>query len=176
VRDNTWLDPVAEPGYRYPEGRWFGNSAWGRTRLRKEIPHDAALTSYLEPQWRWIEALQNDFAARADWCVRDFRDANHPPVPVVNGPLDRTVRGGETVRLAATASDPDGDKLSYRWWQYGDADSVEATIAISRPDSPDQASFVVPADPGRTIHVILEVTDAGTPALTRYQRIVFTID
>jgi hypothetical protein len=66
VRDNTWLDPVSEPGYRYPEGRWFTGSAWGRTRLKKGIPNDAELISYLEPQWRWIDALQNDFAARAD--------------------------------------------------------------------------------------------------------------
>ena len=49
VRDNTWLDPVSEPGYEYPEGRWFGNSAWGRTRLKKGIPNDAALTAYLKP-------------------------------------------------------------------------------------------------------------------------------
>jgi hypothetical protein len=35
----------------------------------------------------------------------------------------------------------------------------------------------VPADakPGQTIHLILEATDSGTPALTRYQRVVLTI-
>ena len=38
VRDNTWLDPVAEPGYRYPEGRWYTESAWGRTRLEEGDP------------------------------------------------------------------------------------------------------------------------------------------
>ena len=31
-----------EPGYQYPEGRWYTNSAWGRQRLKKEIPNDAA--------------------------------------------------------------------------------------------------------------------------------------
>jgi hypothetical protein len=34
-----------------------------------------------------------------------------------------------------------------------------------------------PADamPGQTIHLILEATDNGTPALTRYQRIVVSV-
>lgn len=175
VRDNTWLDPVLEPGYKYPDSRWYTSSAWGRTRLKKEIPNDAALIAYLEPQWRWINALQNDFAARADWCVKNFKDANHPPAPQVAGALDRTVRAGETVKLAATATDPDGDKLKYKWWQYADADSAEKAVTIAHADSPNRASFVVPNEPGRTVHVILEVTDDGTPPLTRYQRIVFTI-
>jgi hypothetical protein len=37
------------------------------------------------------------------------------------------------------------------------------------------AALEVPADAdGRTIHVILEVTDHGEPALTRYRRLVVT--
>jgi hypothetical protein len=175
VRDNTWLDPVSEPGYEYPDGRWYTQTAWGRVRLRKEISNDKALTAYLEPQWRCINAIQNDFAARADWCVKNFKEANHPPVLKVVGSLDRTVRPGETVKLEATATDPDGDKLGYKWWRYADADSAEAEIPIAHADSPDRATFVVPDEPGRTIHIILEVTDSGTPPLTRYQRIVFTV-
>jgi hypothetical protein len=174
-RDNTWLDPVSEPGYEYPPGRWYSRSAWGRERLRKEIPNDVELTAYLKPQWRWIDVIQNDFAARADWCVKDFKDANHAPVPTVVGPLDRTVRPGERVKLAATATDPDGDKLTYKWWHYADASSAESLVSIVDAASPDRASFVVPNEPGRTVHIILEVTDDGTPPLTCYRRIVFTI-
>ena len=36
VRENTWLDPVAEPAYKYPEGRWFTSSAWGRNACKKK--------------------------------------------------------------------------------------------------------------------------------------------
>jgi hypothetical protein len=175
VRENTWLDPVLEPGYQYPEGRWYTRSAWGRERLKREIQNDRELTAYLEPQWRWIDVIQNDFAARADWCVKDFKNANHPPVPHVAGPLDRTVRPGETVKLAANATDPDGHQLSYRWWHYADADSAQSIVTIANAASPDRASFVVPNEPGRTVHIILEVTDDGTPPLTRYQRLVFSI-
>ncbi|HUT14193.1 MAG TPA: hypothetical protein VMY42_27150 [Thermoguttaceae bacterium] len=34
---------------------------------------------------------------------------------------------------------------------------------------------MAPDEPGKTIHILLEVTDAGSPPLTRYRRIVFTI-
>jgi hypothetical protein len=39
------------------------------------------------------------------------------------------------------------------------------------------ASLAIPADakPGHTIHVICEVTDNGTPPLTRYQRAVMSV-
>ncbi len=175
VRENTWLDPVLEPDYQYPAGRWFTNSAWGRQRLKKEIPNDADLIAYLKPQWRWIGAIQNDFAARADWCVKDFQEANHAPVAKVEGTLTREVKPGETVKLAATATDPDGDGLSFRWWQYFEADSAAATVTIRRSDSADEASFVAPGEPGKQIHIILEVTDDGTPPLVGYQRIICNI-
>ena len=73
--------------------------------------------------------------------------------------------------------DPDGDKLTYRWWQYQEADSYEGAIEIKDAGKQD-ASFKVPgdADKGKTIHIICEVTDDGTPPLTRYQRVVMTIE
>jgi hypothetical protein len=175
VRENTWLDPVTEPGYQYPEGRWYTSSAWGRQRLKKEIPNDAELIAYLKPQWRWIGALQNDFAARADWCVKEFNEANHAPVVKADGKLTRDVNPGETVKLSAAATDPDQDKLTFRWWQYSEADSAVATVTIAGSDSAHEANFVAPDEPGKQVHIILEVTDNGTPSLVSYQRVVCNI-
>ncbi len=177
VRENTWLDPVTEPGYRYPEGRWYTQTAWGRARLRQEIPNDAALTAYLEPQWRWLEALQNDFAARADWCVQPFAGANHPPRVKLAGPRDLTARPGAVLSLDVSASDdPDGQALSFRWWHDRDASTHAGAVELRSADRP-AAAVVVPASaaPGETLHLIAEVTDQGSPRLTRYQRIVVTI-
>ena len=81
--------------------------------------------------WRWVPAAQNDFAARMDWCVKDFEDANHAPVAKVKGGLNRDVKPGETVKLAATATDPDGNKFTVKWWQYADADSAAATVTVA---------------------------------------------
>lgn len=177
VRENTWLDPVPVEGYEYPEGRWYGSSAWGRDSLREGTTTTAEQRrEYFKPMWRWADVLQNDFAARADWCVKPFDEANHPPLVQVNGELNRRAKAGETVRLAGAVSDPDGDEFSVRWWQYAEADSADATVAITASDSLDNASFVAPDEPGKQVHIILEVTDNGTPPLTRYQRVIIDVE
>ena len=176
VRENTWLDPVSDPSYSYPEGRWYTSTAWGRSRLRKDIPNDTELTAYLKPIWRWIGTMQNDFAARADWCVSTFEEANHEPQVILQHPNNLTAKKGATINLNASASkDPDGDELNYKWWQYEEADSYKGKIEIEKTNLA-KTSFIVPGNlnKGETIHVICEVSDNGIPRLTRYQRIVIT--
>ncbi|TWT87191.1 hypothetical protein Mal64_27290 [Pseudobythopirellula maris] len=174
VRANTWLDPVADPSYDYPEGRWYSSNAWGRLRVRKGIKDDPKLMQYLKPIWRWSEALQNDFAARADWCVASVEDANHPPLVVLGHEADLMAQPGATVELSAHGTrDPDGDNLSYRWWQYREAGTHDGGVEIQNAGQ-QNASFAMPADieEAKTIHIVCEVTDDGAPALTRYQRVV----
>jgi len=161
----------------YTLGGWGGRSAYDDPAFPnhvsdKNLKDDGDRNKMY---WRWVPAAQNDFAARLDWCVKEFKDANHPPVANVQGALKRDVKAGETVKLAATATDPDGDKLTYKWWQYADADSATATVTIDSADSLDKASFVAPNEPGKQIHVILEVTDNGTSALVGYQRVICNI-
>jgi hypothetical protein len=129
---------------------------------------------------RWAVHLQNDFRARLDWCVAPPKKANHPPVPHCQGDgsgkiLRADAPVGKPLRLtAAGTSDPDGDRLTYRWYVYPEAGTYQGKATIEESSSP-QATLTVPADAaGRTIHVLLEVTDNGEPALTRYRRIVVT--
>jgi hypothetical protein len=146
--------------------------------VRKNIQNDKELIAYLKPMWRWSEAFQNDWAARADWCVKSYDEANHPPVVKLAHACDLNVRPGESVTLSAKGTtDPDRDELTYRWWQYQEADTYEGTVEIEKASNQD-ASFKVPSDAGKgeTIHIICEVTDTGTPQLTRYQRVVVEIE
>jgi hypothetical protein len=146
--------------------------------MRKNKRNDQALFTYLKPMWRWVDALQNDFAARADWCVKPYEQANHPPVVKLAHARDMKVRSGNRVSLSAKGTtDPDGDELTFRWWQYQEADTYDGTIRI-KDARKKRASFTVPNDAGEgeTIHIICEVTDTGTPQLTRYQRIVIEIE
>ena len=178
VRDNSWLDPVPEAGYRYPEGRWYTSTAWGRVHRRSSDTTDPALLlEYFKPIWRWADAIQNDFAARADWSVKPYAQANHPPRVRLTHALDLKARRGAVVRLnASRSSDPDENALNYKWWQYQEADSYSGNIRIDGATK-RTASFRVPVDAavGQTIHVVAEVTDSGEPPLTRYQRVVVTI-
>jgi hypothetical protein len=127
-------------------------------------------------QARWIDALQNDFAARADWCVKNYKDANHAPVVKLNHATNISAKPGELINLSGSATDPDGNELTYRWWQYVEAGAYSRKIEIQNAEGKD-ASFAVPADAktGNTIHVILEVKDAGSPPMTRYQRVIVTV-
>lgn len=37
-------------------------------------------TKTVESSWKYIDDIQNDFAARADWCItNDYAKANHAP-------------------------------------------------------------------------------------------------
>jgi hypothetical protein len=165
-------------GLRSLEHPGFGG--WGGRFVREE-PGSAVWKGARDggdqgkPIWRFAEAFQNDWAARADWSARNYADANHPPEPLVTGPLDRTARPGERMKLKAEAVDIDADRVTYKWWQYADVDTCETLIDLETDEGGGSASFVVPNEPGRTIHLIFEVTDDGDPPLTRYQRIIITI-
>jgi hypothetical protein len=179
VRENTWLDPVPVADFEYPKGRWYGSNGWGRTSLREgSNVTEEQRREYFKPIWRWSEAFQNDFAARADWCVKSYAEANHPPVVALAHAVDLKAGPGTTIKLSAKGTkDPDGNKLIYKWWQYQEADSYEGSVQIQNA-SQQSASFKVPADAGqgKTIHLICEVTDMGVPQLTRYQRVVVTVE
>jgi len=134
--------------------------------------------------WRWRQACQNDFAARMDWTIKPFDAANHPPVARLAHPDRRTAKPDERVALsAAGTSDPDGNTLSYQWFYYPEPGTL--TVATGRSGSPvtieranqQDATLVVPKKfftPG-TMHIILAVTDNGTPALTRYRRVIVSV-
>jgi len=170
------LRSLEHPAYGGWGGRFVRETGRGMSRNTWRGARDDG--NLHKPLWRWTAAIQNDWAARADWgMTADLKNANHPPTAKVVGLLDRTVKPGEKVTLSAEGSfDPDGDKLSFRWWRYDDVDTSKATIDITSAATQSGASFVAPDERGKTIHFILEVTDDGDPPLTRYQRVIFTIE
>jgi hypothetical protein len=163
----------------HPEwGGWGGRFR----RLRSKHFNDAmdtveGVTDARASVWRWRKAYQNDFAARMDWCVaRERTEANHAPIAALDQPAVN-VQAGDRVRLRAGASrDPDGNRLSWRWYMYREAGTFEGEVQLEGPSS-DTIEFVAPdvAAP-RTLHVVLEVTDDGRPALTAYRRAIITIE
>jgi Cellulose-binding protein Sde0182, C-terminal domain/Cellulose-binding Sde182, nucleoside hydrolase-like domain len=126
---------------------------------------------------RWAAALQNDFLARLDWCVRDKTEANHPPVVTVAGPLERTVRPGNSVAMDATGSrDPDGQALHFEWFHYPEAGNYAGEPLVIRNAKASVATVIAPSTaPREPLHLIVAVTDDGSPPLTRYQRVLLQV-
>lgn len=146
--------------------------------------------------WRWRQAFQNDFAARMSWTVSDFVHANHAPVAVVNGmpgtaPIEINVEAGQPVTLDASgSSDPDtGQSLHFHWFHYAEAglaDGNLASVTLTGADTPhvavraDSACHplwlpLIPCRGDGVAHVILAVTDDGSPQLTSYRRIILHV-
>jgi Cellulose-binding Sde182, nucleoside hydrolase-like domain/Cellulose-binding protein Sde0182, C-terminal domain len=126
--------------------------------------------------WRWRNDFQNDFAARMDWCTKTYKEANHPPVVILNQPDHITVKSGEGFGLDAGAStDPDGDNLSFLWFNYPEAGTYKKLVTTSAENAHGVYIVAPEVQKKETIHFIVKVTDKGTPALSGYKRIIVTV-
>ncbi|QDK80579.1 DUF1593 domain-containing protein [Spirosoma sp. KCTC 42546] len=165
-RTRKWFyEPETRPFWSDAEDEVMGaDSAWH--------------TSNKATIWRWRKAYQNDFAARIDWSVKPYKEANHPPIAKLGHANELRAKSGEKVMLSADGStDPDGNALTYDWIYYREPGSFESNRILEVQDKQKMNAFIVApkVDKPETLHVILAVTDTGTPALTRYQRVIVTV-
>ena len=118
-RMRKWfLEPETRPFWSDAEDEVFGVDGSWHTSNKATI-------------WRWRAAYQNDFAARMDWTIKPYAEANHPPVARLDHPNQLTVKSGERVNLSAEgSSDPDGHGLAYEWFYYGEPGTL---AALDRP-------------------------------------------
>ncbi|MCP5146457.1 MAG: DUF1593 domain-containing protein [Gammaproteobacteria bacterium] len=125
----------------------------------------------------FFKVVQNDFAARLTWAaVAKFEEANHPPQVSLLGPRDIVAAPGATVRLTASASDPDDDAVTMKWWQFEAVDSYPGKVSFA--DTGSSSTLVqVPTDAeaGQTLHIVIEASDDAPLPLTRYQRVIITV-
>ena len=140
----------------------------------------------------------NDFVARMQWAAEGQGNLNpcivltpqvefvHPltlegaSIAMPNDTITITVPPGVgkgdvfTIRMDASKSfDPDGDGLSFLWWQQPEIGTTKVAI-----DQSDQsiATLHIPADAvGQTLHVICEVHDDGPFHLVAYRRVIISI-
>ncbi len=162
---------------------WGGYFEWGigmdketncwtnHTGKAKEIAEKYANYFY--------QAEFNDFAARMDWA--EFGKGNRNPTVIVNGvsgiqSLAVKAKAGEKIKLDATKSiDPDGDKLSVKWWQMAESGTYHKELNIEDENS-ECIYLNIPKDASKhEIHIICEVTDNGKPNLTSYRRIIISV-
>lgn len=144
---------------------------YGKAVVRGRVP----VKGFKATLWRWRADFQNDFAARMDWCLKSYEEANHSPV-ITECPEKLTVKSGSFVEMEAQATDPDGDSVSYLWFNYPEAGTYDRYIPIGSAENIHKVNFRAPrVEKEETLHFILKVTDKGTPALTSYRRIIVTV-
>ena len=145
-----------------------------------------AWTSWQEPlrsisvgykQRFYLDEL-GDFMARMQWA--DEGRGNHNPQVIINRqkglqPVRLKAKAGKTIRLDASKSkDPDGDMLSFYWWQQLEIGTSKAII--TQADQP-QTNIQIPADADKgELHLICEVHDNGPFRLPAYRRIIISIE
>ena len=163
--DHTFMNMPGNGLRSYEAGSYGG---WGG----RENDTSAKKLAYPD----FFPQAQHDFAARLIWSVTaKYSNANHEPLVEIEGPINVLASAGEKIRINGDVSDPDGNAVSIKWWQFL-VGSYPNKVVILNPNSA-QAEVLIPNDAigGQTIHLILEATDNGTPSLTKYQRIIITV-
>lgn len=179
---------VLPNGLNEPEhpdfGGWGGYFVWGTgpdnaTRAYVNQPGTTASSISRKYETRFYPPIFNDFAARMDWAKDGAGNRN--PAVVVNGDsgiasIKLNPAQGDSVTLDASASeDPDGDKLKFSWWVLPEAGTYTNEVAISGGDT-NRATITIPSDAaGKSIHVILELYDDGSPNLYAYRRVIINV-
>ena len=171
------LDNLNHPSY----GGWGGRFAISKDNPNRFEDNESAADFNPElgkldinyAQTRWLIALQEDFAARANWCIKPFQKANHAPtLQVQEGTLIKT-KPGQKIRLHISATDPDKQVVDLNIWPYPEAGDGKAPTSLHG----NLALVEIPKDAkkGQQFHVIVEGKDRGTPSLTRYRRVIIQV-
>ncbi len=158
---DTGLRSIENPSYGGWGGRFGKVESLGADVYKNTVVDFDPYTNQYEAQYtlsRWFDVIQEDFAARAEWCVKSKKEANHNPSVSVEEGIDIEASAGETVTLTAKGSDIDGDNLSYHWWRYAEADTYKD---ISNPSS--NVDFRVGGDDGMLLNVTRSLVSGEKP-------------
>jgi hypothetical protein len=141
------------------------------------LKKQAELTANAIPYPNFFPAAQNDFANRMLWSVENnFTAANHAPsIQIKEGKIIKA-KAGQLLTLNAIVKDPDGDKVSIKWWQFKED---KTTIAVNiKNENSLQPTIELASNLKRqqVLHLVAEVSDNHSLKLTSYKTIQIVIE
>ncbi len=169
---NNGLRGISENG-NY--GSWIGRVSFNDEQLPTGYNY---LTGMPGDGNRFLLAYQQDWAARADWCVNDYSDANHAPVVNV-AETEITGAPGQSVAIQGEVMDPDGDNVHTTWWVYNEGSIYNGTAGELRVYHPANLAtgFTIPLDAqdGDYFNIVLEAQDDADAPMTRYNQVIVKV-
>jgi len=171
-----------ENGLNIPEQPELGG--WGGRFLKNESGVYRDTTDTFEGKtearatvYRWRHDFQDDWAARMDWCVKNYDECNHAPVAAVNGSKDKkplviSAKKGDDIILDASQSfDPDNNEINFEWLVYPEL-SGQDKAAIQKTEREKAYLEINNIQSSGSLSLLLRVTDNGNPQLVGYKRIL----
>ncbi len=126
----------------------------------------------------FMRAYQEDFAARAEWCFKEYKDANHAPIVTLKE-MDIHAKPGEVIELNASVTDPDGDDYAVIWEHYNNFSnySGKEVIRVWEPWK-ECTSLTIPSDAkaGDYIILTLRAQDKAVKPMTSYGQVIVYVD
>ena len=121
----------------------------------------------------FLKAYHEDFAARAEWCVKGYEECNHSPVVRIGQP-NVEAAPGERVTVSAVVEDV--RPCIRKWWLYEDGCRYQGDLSQADHLGSifDETEFTVPQDarPGDFFNLILTVQNADVNPMTEYGQII----
>ena len=116
----------------------------------------------------FLLAFQKEWAARADWCVKDYDECAHPPV-VTAEEKDIFAVPGETVTVHAFAS----QGADTGWFLYRSGSQYRGEMPEIKEITGSTASFTVPEDArdGDFFVLCFKAETKQQPSFTRYAEV-----
>ena len=163
----TWV-PLLPNGLKGLQDCSFGSIAG---RLFKDGEEPFSKGSPFQKQTEnvnpFLYAFQKEWAARADWCVKPYKECAYPPVVSVDE-TELFAYPGETVQLHGNCNPSDGKPIHIEWFVYKVGRRIDSAELLSYDK--EECSVTVSSDavPGECLIICLACEMEGFPSITRY--------
>ncbi len=128
-------------------------------------------TVYTESMWGYVEHIQNDFAARANWCVSNVNDEQAPVVEIKES-KDIFVTKGQEIQLHLKRQ----ENVDYSIKYYQDASSYKKCIDTHINNNVISINLPNDLENKDQLHFIIEGKNKDKHRLARFAQIIFTVN